>query len=95
MALKPLVKYRKGVLLPFLLVVKCFCNLMYRLPVPAPPPFELLKDVALDGLTISIVAYAMALSMALIFAQKLNYKVDANQELLAQVIAAAKPQFLQ
>lgn len=58
-----------------------------RLPLPTPPPFELLKDVALDGLTISIVAYTVALSMALIFAQKNSYKVDANQELLAQVTA--------
>lgn len=66
--------------------------LINRLPIPTPPPFELLKDVALDGLTISIVAYAMALSMALIFAQKLNYTVDANQELLAQVTAIAKTQ---
>lgn len=42
-------------------------------------------DIVIDALTIAIVSYAMSLSMALIFAQKLSYEVDANQELLALV----------
>ena len=32
-----------------------------------------------------MVAYTIAMSMALIFAQKHNYEVDSNQELFAQV----------
>lgn len=44
----------------------------------------MITSVLLDGFTIAIVSYSVTLSMALIFAQKLNYEVDANQELLAQ-----------
>lgn len=33
-----------------------------------------------------MVAYTIAMSMALIFAQKHNYEVDSNQELFAQVL---------
>ncbi|XP_044259438.1 pendrin-like isoform X2 [Tribolium madens] len=54
------------------------------LPAPTTPPMSLLASVLLDGFTIAIVSYSITLSMALIFAQKLNYEVDANQELLAQ-----------
>ncbi|KYB29497.1 prestin isoform X2 [Tribolium castaneum] len=54
------------------------------LPAPNMPPMSLLTSVLLDGFTIAIVSYSITLSMALIFAQKLNYEVDANQELLAQ-----------
>lgn len=61
-------------------------NSFYRLPQLTAPPFGLLWDVALDGLTIAIVSYTVSMSMALIFAQRLNYKVNANQELLAQVL---------
>jgi MFS superfamily sulfate permease-like transporter len=45
----------------------------------------MVKDVAVDGLIISIVAYAISISMCKIFATKHNYSVDANQELIAQV----------
>ena len=38
-----------------------------------------------DALLICVVAYAISISMAKIFAAKHNYKVDANQELIAQV----------
>nr|CAD7432363.1 unnamed protein product [Timema monikensis] len=54
------------------------------LPTPTLPPFSLLADVALDSFTITMVAYTVTMSMALIFAQKLSYEVDSNQELLAQ-----------
>lgn len=60
-------------------------NICFRLPYPTPPPFELLWDVLFDAVTIAIVSYSVTMSMALIFAQKLHYKVDSNQELLAQV----------
>ncbi|RZC42192.1 solute carrier family 26 member 10 [Asbolus verrucosus] len=54
------------------------------LPEPSIPPLSLIKSIWLDGFIIAIVSYTITLSMALIFAQKLNYEVDANQELLAQ-----------
>ncbi|CAH2002324.1 unnamed protein product [Acanthoscelides obtectus] len=53
------------------------------LPSPELPQFALIPAVIVDGLTIAIVSYAVTLSMALIFAQKLNYEIDSNQELLA------------
>ncbi|XP_030746136.1 prestin-like [Sitophilus oryzae] len=57
------------------------------LPSPAPPPFALLSDVIVDGITIAIVSYTITLSMALIFAQKLDYEVDANQEAFAMSLS--------
>ncbi|XP_051175474.1 solute carrier family 26 member 10-like isoform X2 [Leptopilina boulardi] len=54
------------------------------LPEPKLPTFSLLEAVALDSFVITMVTYTISMSMALIFAQKLNYDVDANQELLAQ-----------
>ncbi|PSN53077.1 hypothetical protein C0J52_09156 [Blattella germanica] len=42
-----------------------------------------IKDL-LDSFTITMVAYTIAMSMALIFGQKKNYEVDSNQELFAQ-----------
>ncbi|KAF5284073.1 hypothetical protein FQA39_LY17122 [Lamprigera yunnana] len=53
------------------------------IPTPTLPEFSLMDNIAVDALVIAIVSYAMSLSMALIFAQKLSYKIDANQELLA------------
>ncbi|KAK4883429.1 hypothetical protein RN001_006748 [Aquatica leii] len=53
------------------------------IPAPTIPPFSLMDNILIDGVVIAIVSYAMSLSMALIFAQKLSYEVDANQELLA------------
>ncbi|KAJ8893258.1 hypothetical protein PR048_005849 [Dryococelus australis] len=55
------------------------------LPAPTLPPFTLLAEVALDSITVTMVSYTITMSMALIFAQKLSYKVDSNQELLALV----------
>lgn len=54
------------------------------IPDPFVPPLELIPSMLLDGLTIAIVSYTISLSMGLIFAQKLSYELDANQELLAQ-----------
>lgn len=47
------------------------------------PPFELLQAVALDSFVIAMVSYSVTVSMALIFAEKANYEIDFNQELLA------------
>ncbi|XP_012279531.1 solute carrier family 26 member 10 isoform X2 [Orussus abietinus] len=54
------------------------------LPEPRVPPMSLISDVLLDSFVITMVSYTISMSMALIFAQKMNYEVDANQELLAQ-----------
>lgn len=43
-----------------------------------------MTSVLLDGFTIAVVSYSVTMSMGLTFAQKLNYEIDANQELLAQ-----------
>ncbi|KZC05980.1 PREDICTED: prestin [Dufourea novaeangliae] len=53
------------------------------LPAPEIPTIELLHLVALDSIAITMVSYTITISMALIFAQKLNYKINSNQELLA------------
>nr|CAH7743793.1 unnamed protein product [Callosobruchus chinensis] len=63
--------------------VKVVGDIPQGLPSPELPQFGLIPAVIVDGLTIAIVSYAVTLSMALIFAQKLNYEVDSNQELLA------------
>lgn len=47
------------------------------------PDFNLAKEVIVDGVIIGIVSYTITVSMALIFAQKMNYEIDFNQELLA------------
>jgi len=44
-----------------------------------------MKELILDGFIISVVAYAISISLAKIFASKHNYHVHANQELLANV----------
>ncbi|GAB1860445.1 Prestin [Camponotus japonicus] len=53
------------------------------LPKPEVPSLELLPLVAIDSIAITMVSYTITMSMALIFAQKLNYEIDSNQELLA------------
>ncbi|XP_039751881.1 prestin isoform X2 [Pararge aegeria] len=53
------------------------------LPDANVPPIELLPRIALDAFTITMVTYTISMSMALIFAAKEKYEVDANQELLA------------
>ncbi|XP_046682653.1 sulfate transporter-like isoform X2 [Homalodisca vitripennis] len=58
------------------------------LPKPEVPPLVLVPNVLVDGLVIAIVAFSINISMASIFARKDNYKVDANQELLASCVLA-------
>lgn len=53
------------------------------LPQPTVPAIELLPTIALDAFTITMVTYTISMSMALIFASKDKYEIDANQELLA------------
>ncbi|GLV36702.1 prestin [Carabus blaptoides fortunei] len=58
-------------------------NIPTGLPEPVVPTFSLIKIVAFDAFSIAIVSYAVTMSMALIFAQKLSYEVNSNQECLA------------
>ncbi|XP_033215151.1 solute carrier family 26 member 6-like [Belonocnema kinseyi] len=53
------------------------------LPNPGIPSFDLLSTVALDSIAVTMVSYTVTMSMSLIFAQKLHYDVDSNQELFA------------
>ncbi|VVC97831.1 unnamed protein product [Leptidea sinapis] len=58
-------------------------NIPTGLPYPEVPPLELLPKISLDAFTITMVTYTISMSMALIFASKEKYEIDANQELLA------------
>lgn len=53
------------------------------LPEFRPPPANLLVAVISESVVIAIVAYTVTMSMALLFAEKLRYPIDTNQELLA------------
>ncbi|CAG2122824.1 unnamed protein product, partial [Medioppia subpectinata] len=53
------------------------------LPEPRLPRFDLLSKIIIDALVIAIVAFAVSLSLAKIFAKKHKYRIDANQELIA------------
>lgn len=53
------------------------------LPLPHLPVPALLPSVIVDSFVITMVSYTVTMSMALIFARKLSYEVDSNQELLA------------
>jgi solute carrier family 26 protein len=52
-------------------------------PTATPPAFSLIPTVFVDSFVITMVSYTVTMSMALIFARKLMYEVDSNQELLA------------
>lgn len=47
------------------------------------PDFSLFRSLITDCFTIAMVSYTVSVSMGLIFAQKYNYEIDFNQELLA------------
>ncbi|XP_015586101.1 solute carrier family 26 member 10 [Cephus cinctus] len=70
--------------LPGVYNIKTVGHVPVGLPEPALPPISLMPDILLDSFIIAMVAYTVTMSMALIFAQKNNYEVDSNQELLAQ-----------
>ncbi|XP_022902942.2 prestin-like isoform X1 [Onthophagus taurus] len=57
------------------------------LPAPTLPIFSLLPEIALDSLIICIVSYSISMSMAIIFASKLHYDVNPNQELFAMSLS--------
>lgn len=49
------------------------------------PPIELLPKLIMDGFVIAVISFSIGISMATIFAEKHQYRVNANQELLASV----------
>ncbi|XP_036140086.1 solute carrier family 26 member 10 isoform X2 [Monomorium pharaonis] len=59
-------------------------NIPVGLPVPSVPPLSLIPNILVDSFVITMVAYTISMSMALIFAQKEGYEIDSNQELMAQ-----------
>ncbi|XP_058832839.1 solute carrier family 26 member 10-like [Topomyia yanbarensis] len=52
-------------------------------PEPTLPDFDLLESIILDSFVVAVVSYAVTVSMGAIFAQRENYELDFNQELLA------------
>ncbi|XP_062558686.1 solute carrier family 26 member 10-like [Armigeres subalbatus] len=63
--------------------IKPIGNIPTGFPEPTLPNTDLMTSLLLDSFPIAMVAYAVSVSMALIFAQKQNYEIDFNQELLA------------
>ncbi|XP_070557864.1 prestin-like [Ptychodera flava] len=53
------------------------------LPAPKLPSTTYMGSLVTDAIAIAIVVFAISVSMAALFGQKNNYKVDANQELVA------------
>ena len=54
------------------------------MPPPAFPEPDIMSQVIGDAIAVAIVAFAISVSMAQLFAKKHNYEVDSNQELLAE-----------
>lgn len=64
--------------------IKTLNHIPTGFPEPRVPPYELLPRIMMDTIAVAIVAYAVSLSMAKIFARKRGYEISNNQELLAQ-----------
>lgn len=58
------------------------------------PSTDLMSDLLIGGFTIAMVSYTVSVSMALIFAKKMSYDIDFNQELLAMGAANVVGSFL-
>ncbi|XP_029450781.1 solute carrier family 26 member 10 [Rhinatrema bivittatum] len=56
-------------------------------PEPKLPSLEVIPDVIGDTVAITFVAYAVSVSLAMIYAEKHSYTIDPNQELLAHGIS--------
>lgn len=52
---------------------------IYSFPKPTIPPMQNIADLIPAAFTIAIVAFAVSVSMAKIFAKKHNYEIDSNQ----------------
>ncbi|XP_039508758.1 solute carrier family 26 member 10 [Pimephales promelas] len=56
-------------------------------PEPRLPALETVPQIAGDTVAITLVAYAVSVSLAMIYADKHGYSIDPNQELLAHGIS--------
>ncbi|KAK6995100.1 solute carrier family 26 member 6 [Biomphalaria glabrata] len=63
--------------------VKSVGDIPVGLPAPNLNAFSYIPNVITDAIALAIVAFAINVSMAKMFAKKHNYSIDANQELLA------------
>lgn len=57
----------------------CTVFFVFRLPVPTVPNFSLMPDVLSDAFALSIVVFAISVSMGKILARKHGYEIDSNQ----------------
>uniref|UniRef100_A0AC35F0C8 STAS domain-containing protein n=1 Tax=Panagrolaimus sp. PS1159 TaxID=55785 RepID=A0AC35F0C8_9BILA len=63
------------------------------LPAPSFPKFSDIPDLFPDAISIAVVVVAIHISLAQMFAKKLNYKVDSGQELYALGFASSLASF--
>jgi MFS superfamily sulfate permease-like transporter len=49
------------------------------MPFPKPPNFSMIPDVIADAFAISIVVFAISVSMGKILAKKYDYEINSNQ----------------
>ncbi|MEE6517458.1 hypothetical protein FKM82_027660, partial [Ascaphus truei] len=56
-------------------------------PTPKLPTLEVIPEVIGDTIAMTFVAYAVSVSLAMIYAEKHRYSIDPNQELLAHGIS--------
>lgn len=63
--------------------VKVVGEIPRGLPMPQPPDWTLVKDIAVRCIPLAIIAYSITISVGKIFAAKHGYKINPNQELLS------------
>ncbi|EDV24935.1 uncharacterized protein TRIADDRAFT_24909 [Trichoplax adhaerens] len=63
--------------------IKIIGNIPTGLPPPSAPPFELMGTMFRDAITISVVSFAVSISLVKVFQKKHGYPTDSNQELIA------------
>lgn len=66
--------------------VKIVGDIPTGLPAPTVPNFSLMPDVLSDAFALSIVVFAISVSMGKILARRHGYEIDSNQELFAYAI---------
>ncbi|GMT32684.1 hypothetical protein PFISCL1PPCAC_23981, partial [Pristionchus fissidentatus] len=73
--------------------IKTVGKIPTQIPIPAVPRFDIMGNLIMDALAISIVVYAVHISLAKMFAKKQSYEIDANQELIALGITSVASSF--
>jgi len=68
-------KFNRSTLYEYQHDAVCVC----RFPQPAFPPVDRFQYVAVDAFGIAIVAFAINIAMAKMFAKKHGYSLDSNQ----------------